>query len=204
MTKIVCQLDPEGYFIGPAIADESPLEPGVWLLPAGAADAQLPTVPDGYRAKWNGSGFDTEEIPVDPPPEPPTIEARRAAVWDRVKSERSRREYGGVQAAGHWFQTDMESQIKHQSNLIDAKEILAGGGTTADVMTIGGQPVGWKTFDNGIVPMTVGLALAIAGAIKIQTALSYARGQVLYAEIMAAENPEAIDITTGWPTVFEG
>lgn len=133
-----------------------------------------------------------------------TIESRRAAVWERVKVERSRREYGGVQVAGHWFQTDLESQIKHQSNLIDAKDILAGGGTNADLLTIGGQPVGWKTFDNGVVPMTVGLAVGIAGAIKIQTAIAYARGQALYAEIMASEDPEGIDITTGWPPVYGG
>jgi len=142
------------------------------------------------------------ELP-DLPPDLPPLPERRAAVWERVKAERRRREYGGVFAGGHWFQTDPESQIKHQSNLIDAKDVLAGGGTTADVLTIGGQPVGWKTFENGVVPMTVGLAMAIASAIKIQTALAYVRGQQLSALIDASADPEAIDITTGWPPIYE-
>lgn len=202
--KQVAQLDQDGYFVGPTWADESPLEEGVWLLPGGSVDAELPDVPEGSRAKWNGTGFDLEAIPEDPEPEPLTLTERRETRWTAVKAERSRREYGGVQVAGHWFQTDLESQIKHQSNLIDAKDILADGGTQADLLTIGGQPVGWKTFDNGVVPMTVGLAIGIAAAIKVQTALSYTRGQTLYAEIMASDNPESIDITAGWPPVYGG
>lgn len=69
-TKLVCQLDHDGYFVGLTVADESPLEPGVWLIPAGAVDADAPEVPEGFRAKWTGAGFDMEAIPVDPEPEP--------------------------------------------------------------------------------------------------------------------------------------
>lgn len=52
--KQVIQLDKEGYFVGFTIADESPLEPGVYLLPADAIDADAPVVPENTRAKWNG------------------------------------------------------------------------------------------------------------------------------------------------------
>lgn len=53
--KQVIQLDADGYFVGLTMADESPLEAGVFLLPALAIDADEPTVPVGKRAKWNGS-----------------------------------------------------------------------------------------------------------------------------------------------------
>lgn len=69
-TKLVCQLDADGYFVGLTVADESPLEPGVWLIPAGAVDVPVPEVPEGFRAKWTGSDFDMEAIPVEPEPEP--------------------------------------------------------------------------------------------------------------------------------------
>lgn len=205
--KTVCQLDHDGYFVGMTMADESPLEPGVWLMPARAVDVAAPEVPEGYRAKWSGANFDLEEIPAGPEPEqpePPTLAERREAVWTAVKVERARREYGGVLVSGHWFQSDLESQIKHQSNLIDAKDILSAGGTNDDILTIGGQPVGWKPYDNGVVPLTVGLAVAIAGAIKVQTALAYARGEQLRAQIEVSDNPESVDITTGWPPVYGG
>jgi len=68
-TKIVCQLDPFGYFISTTIADESPLEPGVFLLPAGAVDAPIPNVPAGERAKWTGQWV-FEDIPEPPAPAP--------------------------------------------------------------------------------------------------------------------------------------
>lgn len=73
-TKHVTQLA-DGYFVGVALADESPLEPGVFLMPGNTVDAEPPTVPQGHRAKWNGAGFDMEAVPAPEPqpmPEPPS------------------------------------------------------------------------------------------------------------------------------------
>jgi len=70
--KQVIQLDADGYFVGFTTADESPLEPGVFLFPAGAVDAPTPTVPEGQKAKWN-NGWVLEDIPepeTEPEPEP--------------------------------------------------------------------------------------------------------------------------------------
>lgn len=85
-TKPCLQLDDNGYLIGHTVADESPLEPGIYLLPAGAVDADTPVIPDGKRAKWNGSGFDIEDIPESPsfpnldiPQEQPTVVTMRQA-----------------------------------------------------------------------------------------------------------------------------
>ena len=74
--KIVCQLDENGYFIGTTEADESPLEKGVYLMPAGTVDTKVPDLKDGYLFKWNGSNFAYEEIPVIEPitePDPPIL-----------------------------------------------------------------------------------------------------------------------------------
>lgn len=68
--KQVSQLDENGYFTGVTVAEESPLEDGVFLIPAGAIEADVPTVPEGKRAKWNGSWV-IEDIPQqEPEPEP--------------------------------------------------------------------------------------------------------------------------------------
>jgi hypothetical protein len=68
--KQVIQLDVDGYFVGFTTADESPLEPGVFLFPARSVDVPTPTVPEGKRAKWNGAWV-LEDIPQpDPEPEP--------------------------------------------------------------------------------------------------------------------------------------
>ena len=66
--KSVVQLDEDNYFVGLTIADESPLEPGVFLIPGGAIDVDIPSVPEGKRTKWNGEWV-FEDIPVDVSPE---------------------------------------------------------------------------------------------------------------------------------------
>lgn len=85
--KIVSQLDAKGYLIGAAIADESPMEPDVYLIPGGCVDAAPIEVPAGKRAKWTSEGFSLEDLPEPPKPEEPMlptaaeiIEAQRQAV----------------------------------------------------------------------------------------------------------------------------
>lgn len=55
--KIVSQLDAQGYFVAPVEADESPLEPGVYLIPGGAIDVTPPVVPAGKVALWQGAAW---------------------------------------------------------------------------------------------------------------------------------------------------
>lgn len=83
--KQVYQLDANGYFTNVTTADESPLEPGVYLIPGGCIDAPVPTTPEGQRAKWNGAWM-FEDIPVpEPEPEPEpvvlTYAQKRAAEY---------------------------------------------------------------------------------------------------------------------------
>ena len=69
MMKKVVQLNDAGYFCGLSDADESPLEPGVYLYPAGSFDIPAPIVPDGQIAKWHNDLWVFEELPK-PEPEP--------------------------------------------------------------------------------------------------------------------------------------
>lgn len=59
MEKIVSQLDDSGYFIAAIVPDESPLEPGVFLIPGGAVDVAPPEQRDGVRFRL---GADLEWI----------------------------------------------------------------------------------------------------------------------------------------------
>jgi hypothetical protein len=59
----VAQLDVENYFACMVDCEESPLEPGVFLVPAGCIEAEEPVVPEGHKAKWN-NGWVIEKITV--------------------------------------------------------------------------------------------------------------------------------------------
>ena len=83
--KQVIQLDASGYFTNVTTADESPLEPGVFLIPGGCIEATIPTIPEGQRAKWDGAWV-FEDIPQpEPTPEPESVEMtyaqKRAAEY---------------------------------------------------------------------------------------------------------------------------
>lgn len=93
--KQVCQLDFDGYFMGVTVADESPLEPGVFLMPARTIDVAPPAIPEGKRAKWDGSWSFDDIPPAEPEstikPEPITPEYE-AAMRDDEKHYAYRRE----------------------------------------------------------------------------------------------------------------
>lgn len=84
--KQVVQLDENSIFAGVAFADESPLEEGVYLMPAGTVDAEVPETPEGHLARWNnGWVFDAIPEPEAPPSEPdPTPEQVKAEAQRRI------------------------------------------------------------------------------------------------------------------------
>lgn len=74
-TKTVYQTDHAGLYQGPVEADESPLEPGVFHLPARAVEVAPPeTWPDDKWPRWSGAGWDLVNKPA------PDAEAAAAAA----------------------------------------------------------------------------------------------------------------------------
>ncbi|SDZ45298.1 hypothetical protein [Pseudomonas sp. NFIX28] len=56
-TKTVYQTSPLGLFTSISEADESPLEPGVFLIPAGCVETPPPLIPENKAAHWNGQAW---------------------------------------------------------------------------------------------------------------------------------------------------
>jgi hypothetical protein len=74
----ICQLDKDLYYVGVVEADISPLEPEVYLIPAGAIEAELPQIPEGKRAKWDGAWvYENLPAPPEEPEELPPTEAEK-------------------------------------------------------------------------------------------------------------------------------
>lgn len=77
-TRSVWQCDADGYLIGRATADESPLEPNLYLIPAGAVDVKPPhPLPDGRQWRWDGRAW--AAVPARPPVRVLSPEERLAA-----------------------------------------------------------------------------------------------------------------------------
>ncbi|NWC73834.1 phage tail protein [Pseudomonas sp. P7759] len=56
-SKTVYQTDHLGIYVGDALADESPMEPGVWLLPRGCVEVAPPVIPEYKAAYWDGQAW---------------------------------------------------------------------------------------------------------------------------------------------------
>lgn len=54
---LVYQTNSQGIYVGTVLADESPLETGVWLVPAGCVETPPPAVQEGYLAMWHSNGW---------------------------------------------------------------------------------------------------------------------------------------------------
>jgi hypothetical protein len=56
-TKTVYQTNHLGILVGPVTADESPLEPGVYLIPGGCVETPPPAIAEHKVAWWNGQAW---------------------------------------------------------------------------------------------------------------------------------------------------
>ena len=93
----VYQTDLNGVYVGNTVADQDPLDSTNWLIPAGCVDTAPPTITDSQLAKWNGTEWVVETIPVvEPDPEPEPI-----APEVLVRSERD-----GLLMTSDWTQVD--------------------------------------------------------------------------------------------------
>jgi len=59
-TKVVYQLDNEGYFFGITEAHESPLNPGTFHIPSGAITIAPPELKENEIPFWNGKEWTTK------------------------------------------------------------------------------------------------------------------------------------------------
>lgn len=179
--------DADGFFVGESEADESPLEPGVYLVPSLATATVPPTIGEGLRAKFNGETWDTLPIPVQP--------ARSLSdVWTSIKSERDRRRFdGGVKVGAHWFQTTAVATSEYNSLAL----IAAGlpGGTVLRA--------GWRTMDGGLVEMTPDLVRQILVAGFATVAAIDDAAEAHKAALAVSSDPAAYDFSAGWPAIYE-
>lgn len=69
--KTAYQFNASGLFVGETVADESPREPGVYLLPAGCTLKAPPAkIPAGKVPRWNGNAWQLVSEPKQNTPDP--------------------------------------------------------------------------------------------------------------------------------------
>lgn len=175
-----------GEYLGEGTADESPLEPGVYLVPANATTTAPPTAMTGKVRVWRGEWQFEDvqaEVPLDPEYEP-SIDELKAAKIAAIRAARHAVEFGGIMHDGVMYDSDATARAKY--------------GETRDVFALMPDMVveGWKASDGpdglGVyVTMTKALldSLTLAGAAHDKACFDWERDrQAEVAAAMALEN----------------
>jgi hypothetical protein len=71
--------DSNGIYIGESVADESPLEPSVFLIPALATTIAAPKATKGKMVVFNGNEWELQDLPVEPIIDNSEYEAKQSA-----------------------------------------------------------------------------------------------------------------------------
>ena len=229
MEQKLFHFDPETReLVAESIADESPLEPGVFLVPANATSIPPTNIPAGSVAVFHGGDWINHE---DHRGEEywlngvrhvcgaigslPDGAATLRPIWHVrdeklafIKAERDRLKSGGfkvkVGSDYKWFHSDADSRIQHLGLKDKARDLLAAGGARADNLTILGQPVRWKTMDGSFATVTAQLSFDIVAAAGDLDARLFAVAETHRAAMGAAADPATYDFSGGWPETFGG
>lgn len=119
------------------------------------------------------------------------LAAERSLLWEQVKAERdARAQAGGYLAAGKWFHSDTFSRTQQIGLTMMGASIPAG--------------LMWKTMDGSFIEMTQALAGQVFAAAAASDAALFAYAESLRALINAAEDPQTINIRSGWPPMYGG
>lgn len=83
--KTVYQYDTAGIFVGETMADESPLEPDVWVLPGRTTEVAPPPGPwiDGKWPRFNGLVWELTGVKK---PDPDAAETALSKLQDFLKA----------------------------------------------------------------------------------------------------------------------
>lgn len=183
--KAVYQTDASGVLISTVLADESPLEPGVWLTPAGCVDVPPPTIPPGNRARWVGGAWVLEAAPVSPDQTPAvTVAPTPDDLRSHAASVRFAVETGGVTVGAATIDTgrDSQSMIAGALAYVQASEAASVEFKAAS---------GWVTLSAGEVK-----AIALAVGAHVQACFAAERD---IDEAIAAGSVTSREQIDAWP-----
>lgn len=157
----IYNLDRDGFLLGTDEADESPLEPGVFLIPANATTLVPPKSRNGFVVKFDGTAWGyvpAVQPEVIPTPAPVVTSAM-------INVERDRRIAAGFTFNGKLFDFDAESKQRIAGAATLAGFAVGSGAQAGNYRWHGGAAdFAWIAHDNTLVLMDAQTCFAFGRA----------------------------------------
>ena len=118
--------DPDFYYAGQQDCQLDPIATKregheVWLLPANCTWQDPLNEKDGYKIKWNGEAWEYEEIPVEPEPEPPTLDEVKSQKIRELKGIRDTKEVEPIRTNKGIFDYDEKARDRIKDAMVALK-----------------------------------------------------------------------------------
>lgn len=85
--------DENGLYVGRSEADESPLEPDTYLIPALSTDKAPPIAKDGFELFWNETAWEYRETLKEKPEQPNEYSVWDEASWSYIEDTALKEKY---------------------------------------------------------------------------------------------------------------
>lgn len=146
-------------------------------------------VPNGFNYnKWILVDGELEPAPALVIPSDELITLKEVKIKE-IKTYRDKRtQEGGYKVGPHWYHSDVFSRTQ-QLGLVIMGANMPGG-------------IGWKTMDNGIVPMTPSLAGQIFAAAAASDLAIYIAAKNHIDAVSVSTDPANYDFSKNWPVIF--
>ena len=183
--------DSDFYYAGQQECQIDPLESKkqghpVYLLPANCTWQEPLNEKEGYKVKWNGEAWEYELIPIEPEPEPPTLEDVKAQKINELKAVRDFKEMDPVLYAELKF--DFVS--KSYERITAAIYALDMQGYTSTI--------NWTLADNSSAPVTANDLRGVIAAAAVRSDALHTAYRALKSQVQAAETVADV-ATIVWP-----
>lgn len=173
-----------GEFTGVGMADESPLEPGVWIVPGHATMAEPPVPVAGQvrrfvSGSWEYSAATVEDPPLDPEYEP-ALEEVKAGKLAAINAGKNAALDGGFLHDGTLFDSDYKARLAYL-------ELALKLGQNPTYST------GWKASSGNWVTMDAALFAALQPTYEAHIQACFAWQAAREMEVAAAETVEEVE-----------
>lgn len=223
MSKAVYQTDEDGLFLSVTEARESPLEPGVFLIPARCVEEAPPEIATRQVAKWQDGEWivladhrgetwyrDGDPVVIDfvgdpagsgftqTAPEPSLSDLRSAKIKAIEDAAEALLAAGAPVADSQHVALDTDSRADLTAMAATATAAAGGAVSWPDSYSRG-----WISIENTRIPLaTPAAGLTLAASVGDHyAAIVQHRRDLKDAALAAGDSAalDAIDVTTGWP-----